>query len=545
MQKNGKPLIITAPALALLATLLTAFPSLGAESAAQRQRPQLVLSIMVDGLRADYLELLSECFGPDGFNKLMNGGVVIDQVEYGPGVDAAGAVAMLYTGAEPAVNGVATATTYSLERRLEEPTLLDPGKIGNYTDETLSPAAIRVSTLADEIRIDGGGAAYAHAIAPDAPRAIIMAGHAGNSAFWINDANGNWATTTHYRDGVPTAVTQRNYTMPLSQRIDTMSWAPSLDITAYPCLPAHKRHYPFRHTFGGSDADKFRQFKTSAPVNREVTDLATEYIRTMRLGGRDAMDMLSVGYTVAPYPGSSDTGARLETMDSYIKLDRELARLLKAAEESGRTMVVLAGTPALPASEADEPKWLLSGGEFSTRAAVSLLNMYLIARHGNGEWVSGYHNGAFYLNQELIERRNINAEDLRADAAKFLMRMKGVAGAHTIDDILEGRTSAAERRNTIAASAADVYLDVIPGWVIVDDYADPSAPTRTTMRCSASVAPVILYSPAQLQATRIGTPVDARQVAPTVSRILRIRSPNAASQPPLSEVFASPNQSKK
>lgn len=524
MQKSSKPLIITAPAIALLATLMSALPGWAA-SHAPRQRPQLLLNIVVDGLRSDYLELLSDYFGDDGFNKLLKHGVVIEQVDYGPGIDAAGATAMLMTGAEPAVNGIATATTYSTDRRLDLPTLLDPDKLGNYTAETLSPAAIRVSTIADELRIDGGGTAYAHAIAPDAARAIILGGHAGNSAFWINDVNGNWATTTHYRD-VPAAISARNYTAPLSLRIDTISWTPSIPVGDYPALPSHKKHYPFRHTFMGNGTDKYALFKRSAPVNREVTDLAGEYIRSMNLGGRDAMDMLSVGYTL---PSDS----RLEMMDAYLKLDREVARLLKAAEASGSTMVLLAGTPEAPSGEADDPKWLLPAGEFSSRRAVSLLNMYLIAKHGNGEWVTAYNRGGFYLNRTLIEEKKLNAEDLRADAAKFLMRMTGVAGAFTIDDILEGRTSAPLRRNTIVASAPDVYLEVIPGWTLIDDFADQINPAKRTVRVAPAVAPAIIYYPAEIKPDRIAVPVDARAVAPTVSRILRIRSPNAAAQPPI------------
>lgn len=536
MQKRQKPLIINGPTLALVATLLSALPGWSANVAASRQRPQLVLSIVVDGLRSDYLELLSEHFCAGGFNKLIDRGVTLDEVEYGAGVDAAGAVAILYTGAEPAVNGIATSATYSTERKMELPALLDPSKIGNYTTETLSPAAIRVSTLADEIRIDGGGASYAHSIAPDAARAIIMAGHSGNSAFWINDANGYWATTTHYLE-VPTAITARNFSHPLSSRIDTISWAPMIDVAQYPALPAHKRYYPFRHTFTGQN--KFADLKGAAPVNHEVTDLAAEYIRTMRLGARDAMDILSVGYTVAPFAGSTDTGARLETMDAYLRLDREIARLIDAAEQAGRTVVVLAGTPAPPSSEPDDPKWLLNTGEFSTRKALSLLNMYLIARHGNGEWVTDYNRGAFYLNRKLIDDRGINAEDLRDDAAKFLMRMTGVANAYTIDDILEGRRTQAQRRNTVVASAPDIYVEVIPGWVILDDFATSQEPTRTTVRSAAAVAPVILYAPGILVPRRIESPVDARRIAPTVARILRIRSPNAAGQPPLSQVFSS------
>lgn len=536
MQKNNT--LITAPALALIATLLTALPCRGAEAVSSR--PQLVLSIVIDGLRADYLEMLSECFGPDGFNRLMAEGVVIDEVDFGPGVDAAGATAILYTGAEPAVNGVASAATYNVERHIETPTLLDPSKIGNYTTETLSPAAIRVSTLADEVRIDGAGASYAHAIAPDASRAIIMGGHAGNSAFWLNDINGQWATTTHYRE-VPTAVTARNYSAPLSLRVDTIRWTPSLPLDRYPALPAQKRKYPFEHYFFGSDPNKFRLFKKSAPVNREVTDLATQYLSDMRLGNRDAIDMLSVGYTLAPYPGSHDADARLETMDAYVKLDRELARLLNAARaDGGNTVVVVAGTPALPSTTADDASWQLPGGEFSARKALSLLNMYLIACHGNGEWVTAYHDGAFYLNRQLIEEKHINAEELRTEAAKFLMRMTGVAGAHTIDDILEGRRQASERRNTVVATAPDVFVDVIPGWTLVDDFESPDSPVRSTVRVSGTTAPVIFFAPGRIEARRVDTPVDARRVAPTVARLLRIRSPNAAAQPALPQVFTLP-----
>jgi hypothetical protein len=527
---------IAAPALALVATLLSALQGWSAD--AVTRRPQLFLSIMVDGLRSDYLELLSEYFGSDGFNRLMRDGVILDQVEYGPLVDAAGATAMVYTGAAPDVNGIATASVYSTERHLTLPALLDPSKIGNYTSETLSPAALLASTISDEVRIDGGGASYVHSIAPDAARAIIMAGHAGNSAFWINDADGRWATTTHYRD-VPQTITTRNFSNPLSHRIDTITWAPLLAADKYPALPEHKRHYGFLHTFTGASADKYRRFKLSAPVNEEVTSVATDYIRSMRLGGRDAMDMLSVAYTVAPYPGSTDTNARLETMDAYLRLDRQLARLLKEVDAqagTGNAVILLTGTPSPAPTDPDDPKWGLPTGEFSARKAMSLLNMYLIACHGNGEWVTDFSDGRLYLNNKLIADKHLSAEDVRSDAAKFLMKMSGVAAAHTIDDILEHRTDESLKRNTVVSQAADIYITIQPGWVMVDDTKSPTV--RTTVRYAATDSPAIVFAPGRLLAARIATPVDARQIAPTVARILRIRSPNGAANSTISTIFA-------
>lgn len=528
----------TAAALALVATLAYALPAKAADSSTPR-RPQLVLGIMVDGLRADYLQLLSDYFCSDGFNRLTGGGVLIENVDYGPAIDRAGAIAMIYTGAPPSVNGIATEQVYDTTRHLGRPTLHDSDKIGNYTDETLSPSALLTSTLADELRIDGAGASYVHTIAPDATCAIIMAGHAGNSAFWINDANGNWATTTHYKD-VPTPVSNRNFTAPLSMRIDTMRWEPSMKLDLYPGLPPHKRRYPFSHTFSRGDANVYRLFKQSAPVNTEVTSLAGEYIKSMRLGQRGSVDMLNIGYTLAPYPGSSDTDSRLEVMDLYLRLDRELSRLFKEVDATvgaDNAIILLAGTPAKAPTDPYDPQWGVPTGEFSSRKAQSLLNMYLIARYGSGEWVTDYHDGAFYLNQQLIDSKRLDAESVRAEAAKFLCRMSGVASAHTIDDILENRISEQLRRNTVAANAADVFITILPGWQLVDDF-NPLDTRRTTQRTVPTTAPVMIYAPAVIEASRIDTPVDARQIAPTMARILRIRSPNGAGEPSLSSIFA-------
>lgn len=82
---------------------------------------------------------------------------------------------------------------------------------------------MRVSTLADELKIGSSGDSRAYSIAASPEMAIICAGHASNSATWLNDKDGRWATSTFYRD-LPALVANRNYKMPLSARLDTISW---------------------------------------------------------------------------------------------------------------------------------------------------------------------------------------------------------------------------------------------------------------------------------------------------------------------------------
>lgn len=517
-------------ALAIIASMVT----MGIVAQTPAKRPTLVVGIMVDGLNSDYLELLKGYFGEGGFKRLMRDGVTLENVEYGPGVDRASATAMIFTGATASVNGISAATIYDTEKKIGYPILLDPSKIGNYTNETYSPSALLVSTLSDEIRIDGGGTGYVYSIAPDATQAILMAGHAGNSAFWINDITGRWATTTYYKD-VPTPIQTRNYRIPLSKRLDTLSWTPAMSLNKYPDIPEYKKHYPFKHIFMPGDKDRYRAYKVSAPVNSEVTAVATEYIRSLSLGKRDVMDMLNIAYTVTPYPYTKEIDNRVELMDSYIRLDRDLDQLFKAIDKNvglNNSLIFLAGTPASVTGRRDDEKWNIPSGEFSPRKAISLLNMYLMAIHGNGEWVNGHHNNKFYLNRKLIKERDVNIKNIRNDAADFLARMSGVSKVVTIDDIISGNAenSVALRQNTHIKHAGDLYVTINPGWETVETHEGKEK--RTTARSVATNVPVFILSPG-ITPQIINTEVDACLISPTVARLLRIRSPNASSMKPI------------
>lgn len=530
MQRK-QPLKITRFVIALVASMVT----VSVVAQAPSVRPRLVVGIMVDGLSEDYLELLKGYFSDNGFRRLMRDGVLLENVDYGPGIDATAATAMIYTGATVSVNGIPASMIYDAEKRRTYSVLLDPSKIGNYTDETYSPSAIRVSTLGDEVRIDGGGIGQVHAIAPDASKAIIMAGHAGNSAFWLNEVSGRWATTTYYKD-VPTAISAINFRSPLSARLDTVSWTPSLSLEQYPDLPKYKRYYPFRYTFPSKDKDRYRAYKASPKVNNELTKIATEYLSTMSLGNHDAIDMLNIAYTLEPYPYAKDADHRLEMMDSYIKLDADLANLFSAIDRKvglNNSLIFLAGTPIPPGGKRDDEKWGIPTGEFSPRRAISLLNVYLMAIHGNGEWVQGYHNGQLYLNHKLIKEQGKDIKAIRTDAADFLARMSGVSRVYTIDDIAAGRAgrnAEAIKRNTSLEHSGDLHITINPGWEIVED--ESGSQQRTTQRSAATTAPVFILSP-DLKPQRVIGDIDACVVAPTIARLLRIRSPNAAELPPL------------
>lgn len=513
--------------------MLFSLVAVSALSQASGGRPTLIVGISIDQLRSDYIDLLQSHFGNDGFKKLMREGAHIENTVFDMArLDMATATAVLYTGAYPNVNGITGYKTYNDEKGSISRILNDPKFIGNATDETLSPMAIKVSTISDELKMDNNGIGDVYAIAPDAQQAIIMAGHAADGAFWISDKTGKWASSTFYKE-YPATFSMRNMTHPLTQRLDTLAWRPALNVNDYPDIPLHRTFYPFKYEFKGDDAVK--RYKSSALVNEEVTSVAISCINDMALGKRAAVDMINIAYSAAPFGYASDSDTRIELQDKYIRLDRELGRLFAAVEKQvgKNACIFVTSTGYFDELYATDPRFNIPSGEFSSRKAVSLLNMYLMAIYGNGNWVSGYYNETVYLNEKLAKEKNVPIEQLRKISGDFLRRMAGVNEAYTFDEILNNPSGdELERLHKSVASqdSGDIYLQIAPGWKVLDDYNKGEV---TYPAINAVSAPAFIIAPG-VEPQKLSVPVDATLLAPTVTRILRIRSPNAARKMPLS-----------
>lgn len=498
-------------------------------------RPTLIVGITIDQLRTDYIQLLQSHFGENGFKRLLRDGVYIENAVFGiADVNKVTSTALLYSGAFPNVTGITGEMLYDDVARKSKKIFHDPKYIGNTTDETYSPMALKVSTISDELRMDNNGIGCVYAIAPDAQQALIMAGHAANGAFWISDKTGKWASTTFYKE-FPSAVMLRNLNHPLSARIDTMRWSPVKNVNDYPDIPLHRTLFPFKYSFMGED--KYGQFKSSPLVNEEVTSLAVDCINDLKLGKRAAVDMLNIAYTAAPYPYSEDADRRIELQDEYIRLDKELAKLFATIDSTvgKNAFIFVTSTGYFDNTFATEPRFNIPSGEFSSKKAVSLLNMYLMAIYGNGNWVNGYFNEQIFLNEKLAKEKNIPIEELREKSGEFLRRMSGVNEAYTFDEILNnpvGDNIEQLHRSVYNETAGDIYLEIAPGWTVVDDLNIPSPPQKQ-VRDNAVATPIFIISP-DVEPQKISTPIDATLLAPTVARLLRIRSPNAAGGMPLS-----------
>ena len=521
----------------LLTSVICGLVGINTMLLADPSRPRLVVGIVVDQLRTDYIEYLQNLFGEDGFRKLMKDGAFIKDVNFKVnGLDNVSGTALVYTGSYPRHNGVGSSKVFDPSKREMVPALQDLSIIGNFTDETYSPVNLRLSTISDEVAIDGNGLGAVYSIAPDPQQAIIMAGHAGNSAFWINDNTGKWATSTYYKDA-PAELTQRNYSNPITSRLDTMQWKPALPLSKYPGLPGSKRAVEFKHVFPSSDRSVYRMYLQSPMVNTEITDVAISYLKDLRLGRRDdVVDMLNIAYTAAPYKYVNGGDFRLELEDSYVRLDGQISRLFKAIDEYvglDNTLVYLTSTGYYDDAAEDDPNFRMPTGTFSVKRALSLLNSYLAAKYGNGDYVDTYSNGHVYLDRKHIEDYKLDLNEVAESARDFLVKMSGVNDAFTMGDIMASALPDMEamRLATDPKTGGDIVLIFNAGWSINDDTHFPN--DIKVARQSPVLSPAFIMGNG-IAPTIIETPVDATAIAPTVSQVLRIRSPNGSASKPLS-----------
>ena len=520
----------------LLTSVLCGLVGISTVAMADPTRPKLVVGIMVDQLRTDYIDFLSTRFGKEGFNLLKSRGLYLKNVDYNvKDLDIVSSTAIVYTGNYASASGIPSDKVYDPATKFPQPILHDPETLGNFTNETYSPTALRLSTISDELAVDGAGLGSIYSISPDPMQAIIMAGHGGSSAFWISDETGKWATTTYYKD-VPNSMSQRNYRTPLSERLDTMVWTPSMALDSYHGVPPQKKYFPFRHSFPKKSADRYVKYKASALVNTEVTDMAIDYIKSLQLGQRDdVIDMLNIGYTVAPYKYGVDGDMRLEMQDSYLRLDRQLERLLGAIKENvglENTLIFLVSSGYFDEAAEDEPRYRIPTGSFSMKRAVSLLNSYLSAKHGNDQYVDGSYRNMIYLDHSTLERHGLEVSDVSRDARDFVVMMSGVADVKSLTDIVGETTPELRRigRGLDPKTAGDLRLEFAPGWTVNDDVRLPV--TSWQVREGNPATPAFIMGPGVPVKIETGE-VNASAIAPTVSSVMRIRSPNGAADKPL------------
>ena len=467
----------------ILTSLIAAIVLTGLQAQTASPVPRLVVGLTIDQLRSDYIEAFSALYGEKGFKRLMKEGRVYCNAEYDfINMDRSSAVASIYTGTTPYYNGI----------------------VGNRWMDR--------STL--------HGAAEVYSIAPTREMAVFSAGHAAKCALWLNDETGKWCGSTYY-GAFPEWVTTYNDREGLDFRIGSLTWGPYLPVTSYRYVTSDVKQLTFKHDFSDERAAKYRKFKTSPYVNDEVNRLVRACLLHSQVGKDNIPDLLTLSYYAGNYDHKPNTEYAMEIQDVYVRLDHAIGELLELIDQK----VGLSNTLFFITSE----QYRIPSGEFHIERCAALLNMYLMAIYGPGQYVETYYDRQIYLNHKLIEDRKLNLTEILNVSSDFIVQMSGVRTAYSsqawtprIDKI----------RNTFNPNCSgDIYVEVMPGWSVVDEASHSTHVVRDTYASvplvfiGNNIKPEILYAPVKMAT-----------IAPTVAHFMRIRAPNAAMSAPLTGI---------
>lgn len=513
-----------------LLTSLLSLVALHQSVSASESLPRILVYITVEDLRGDYLEQLRPLFAQEGLGWMMTEGRVYPQVSFPlSGLNESSAVATLHTGAYPVTHGIEARMAYNAKEHTYRHVYHDPTVLGNYTRDSYSPKALLVNTLGDRLKEASAGASIVYAVGVNAEAAIPAAGWFGNGAFWIDEKIGSWATSSYY-EPMPRSLEAYNRSAdgPNKRLVSgQMLWTP-LRSYVKPREAWSDWGQRFSHRYQGTDT---RAYKHSALANEEVTQLALRLLDQAGYAESKYPGMLALSYTLNVAPPTSNSELTAEEVDAYVRLDANVQALVKELNRkfgAGNYLMALTGTGYThyrrPSLRRAEERY----GRFSHKKASALLNLYLSAIYGQGNWVERFADGRVTLNHKLAESKRLEIDKLQERAAAFLEEMEGVAmalpGERLISQSSLSPEAMAKRLSVHNRYLADIYLELTPGWTVEDSADSPNMQLVST----AIESPFILLG-AGIDAKTFDYPVTAApDIVKAIARVLRIRPPNAA-----------------
>ncbi len=468
-----------------------------AQQGRAKEPPRLVVDITIDQLRSDYLEAFAPLYGESGFKRLLSQGRVFTNATFPfVPVDRASAIASIQTGTTPYYHNIIGLQWINRETLRPTHCVDDARYPGLLSSQSASPMEMATSTLGDELKLATDGKGQVYAIAPFRDAAVLSAGHAANLALWIDHEYGNWCSSQFYAKTVPTWL--RNYTR--------------------------------THT----------QAKAGERANNDVTELAQYCISSQYLGQDDFTDLLCLTYAASPQQEAMQSSSQDMTnwqtalQDTYVQIDSNLSQLIDFIDQKvglKNVLVVISGTGHSAQLPIDYEKYRIPTGNFYINRTANLLNMYLGAIWGQGQYVETTFHNQVFLNHKLLETRKINLAEAQNRSQEIVAMMDGVRNVYTSLQLLTNQTLQTEKMRQAfhPKKCGDLIIEITPGWSIVNEdtgqYELPSA--------SFTPFPIIIFG-ANVTAERLSEPVTTDRIAPTIANAIHIRAPNACTQQPLS-----------
>ncbi|MDB5060182.1 MAG: nucleotide pyrophosphatase, partial [Mucilaginibacter sp.] len=448
-------------------------------------RPKLMVGIVVDQMRWDYLYRYYDRYQTGGFKRMLNEGFTCEntQIPYIPTVTAAGHTC-IYTGSVPAIHGIAgndfiiQATGKSMYCT-DDSTVVGVGSTS--AAGKMSPRNLLSTTVTDELRLATNFRSKVIGIALKDRGGILPAGHTANAAYWFDDASGNWITSTYYMTDLPAWVKTFNASKPAEKYLK-QDWNTLYPINTY--VQSSADNSPkYEGKFAGAEAPtlpvktselykgKMGMIRSTPYGNSMTLDLAKAAVESEGLGRGPVTDFLAVSLSSTDYIGHQFGPNAVEVEDTYLRLDKDLAAFftyLDAKLGKGNYTVFLTADHGA----AHNPGFLVDNkipaGIWNESTTRTGLNKILEDKYKQKNLVLSFNNYQVNFNNAIITNENINSEALKQDCINYLQKQPEIAYAvdmqkaqsSTVPEDLRSRIQ--NGYNAERSGAIQVILK--PGW---------------------------------------------------------------------------------
>ncbi|MDC1105398.1 alkaline phosphatase family protein [Prolixibacteraceae bacterium] len=472
--------------------LLSIFFAINIPVIAQRKAPKVVVNIFIENMRNDYIARFWPHLREDGFKRFYNQGYVCSNVQMSQSImDRSSSISTLSTGAWPQVHGIVSNNWYNWLNNEKIEAVDDPYYItvGSDSDEGKASAHhLLVPTMGDQIKQLTLNDARTYTVSLNRNTAILATGHTSNGAYWLDNSNGNFISSSYYLEAFPEWAFLFNKKRLIDDYI-SRKWDPLLPDTEYCESLADdyilekgyaQRYNSFPHDLKDlhKKSGNFKILKSTPFGNQLVTDFAKTLIESEEFGKKEKLDQLNLVYSTMDNEGIHFGPTSMEMEDTFLRLDTNIASMLSFLDQKygkGNYLVSIANfNPMQYGVEYLKEELKMPVEYFNPTAATALLKSYLNIRFEKGNWILLSEDQQIFFDRELIRKRKLSLSDFQNETATFLKDFEAISQSWSASTLLQ--TDFTSENNIPfslgfnAKRSGDVVYRLRPNWGMKDRY---------------------------------------------------------------------------
>lgn len=459
-------------------------PNYGKKAQKAIDRPKLVVGMVVDQMRWDFLYRYYDRYTNDGFKRLINEGFSCENtlIPYTPTITACGHTCA-YTGSVPAIHGIIGNAWYNRASGhsvycTDDSTATAVG--GSDGAGRMSPRNMLTTTITDELRLATNFRSKVVGIAIKDRGAILPAGHSANAAYWYDGATGNFMTSSFYMNSLPAWVNTFN-SQKLPAKYLSQPWTTLYPINTYIQSTADEKPYEgrfkgqnntsFPHNLAGTMGNSFGILSSTPFGNTFTLEFAKKALEGHELGKGPETDFLAVSLSSTDYVGHQHGPNSVEIEDTYLRLDKDLAAFFKYLDEKvgkGQWLFFITADHGV----AHVPGFLeenrIPNGTWDDAAMVKTLNEKIEKEFGIKKAIQASYNYQFTLDNEGLEKAG-KLKEVKDWIIAQSLKWPGIANAFDLHNI--AITALPEPQKSMMTNgynvqrSGDIMLVLQPGWL--------------------------------------------------------------------------------